>query len=340
MRTDAKRSPLTASPSPHVTVGLYAVIGLALLICAIVAACSGPLFSSRERIKVADSDIRRIRLWQPDRPKPATGPWLFAKDAAAAAAIARSAGSAVARTVAKGRPADAAFAPLLVDTIAGRSLLRAAGPGRAYAIGAPAAHCPAIGLALAAATVEKAAEAALSQCIAALETRPRLRSGDRAAASCGCRLLAAGDALLVAPEAFARARSVSVLALDPDSGASAALIAESRRGPADLKASATADAAALKSALAGAQSLALRSAAGPAAQLELRANGAALLRVKSDGAVLEGRWRAEGFRRGRWAGVAALRRADGLRMVMLIGYEPDEQKTRRAALVAAALELF
>lgn len=242
--------------------------------------------------------------------------------------------------------------PLFFGSRLGRAYLAAGdGVARAFAAGRPAASCPGRGAALGAETLAGAVEQALSACLASQEASEPFRDvlpedfeqqDDAAGPECACRLIAAGPALLAPPDAFAYAGSVSAAAQNvaPDGtlGAFAPLIAE-----------ADPDAAAP-----GAARLLLRDVRGPVARLVLEASAdgaAAAARLTQDGPaaadgepaggpVWTGAWRQEGVRRGRQAGVAALTGPDRARVVLFIGYEPEELLRRQEALIAEARALF
>ena len=111
--------------------------------------------------------------------------------------------SAAARAAERARRVDVAQAPLLIETTPGRAFLRSPAKGRAFAMGAPAASCPAIGLSTDAKTPMAAAEAALGACFEALDAAPRLLSPDvEEPAACGCRLIAVSGALLAGISAY------------------------------------------------------------------------------------------------------------------------------------------
>ncbi|MEL6318465.1 MAG: hypothetical protein AAFR16_12600, partial [Pseudomonadota bacterium] len=78
-------------------------------------------------------------------------------------------------------------------------------------------------------------------------------------------------------------------------------------------------------------------AAGPAGGLTIEPDGGARLTLGE--AVYQGRWRAEGFRRGRLAGVVGLRGATGRALTLFIGYDPAEVEARRPELLRKASEL-
>lgn len=298
---------------------------------------------SEKSVELSASDIRRVELWQGALPETVREKGVTATRASQVEDAADAAGNAL-RTIMRAstrdggaRRIDAANAPLLTDTVPGRSFLRASSSGRAIAIGAPATACPAMGVALTAKSLDAAASTALKQCLNATNPPHKLRGRRRVA--CGCRLIALGSVLIAEQEAFTHARKVSALIIDPRSGARAPLVAAVAPVGPDLDKSASADAAQLTVRLAGAQEIDLSSATAPIGRLSLSAGGAAELRLKKGGPSYRGKWRVEGFRRGRRAGVVSLARGPKDRLFLLIGYEPGEVAKRGRSLIAAARRL-
>lgn len=309
---------------------------------ATLTAC-GDRFGVEESIALSETDIRRLELWQGRLPIEMRETRVTAAHLAAAEPAAMAAVDGAERVLAAvdgpraRRPdrVDAAFLPLLIDTAAGRSFLRASPDGRALAMGAPAADCPAIGLAMSAETPAAAADAALGACLNALDAAPRFSTVD-----CGCRVIALGDVLIAERDAFGHARAVSAIVIDPDSDARIPLSSELTLSSPDLADSAQMDAAVLEAELAGSERLVLATAAGPAATLETDASGGAVLTMSESGARYVGQWRVEGLRRGRQAGVAAVLREDGRPLLLLIGYAPTELLQREDELLAIARSLL
>ena len=280
-------------------------------------------------------DIELTRLTQPPQP-----PELIAKAQSEVARIAASASRARLKGLARragAKPFEGPQIPLLIESALGRAYL-ASGPGRAIAMGSPAATCPMMGAALSRASSEEASRAALSQCLTQ-------RAARGASASCGCRLVAAGDVLLTDAASLAYARAVTARLTRPAETGRAALdaplIAEERlydvQGDSRLSASALADLAA------GARTIWLLAASGPVGLLTLSADGAAELwlvqgprQAPEIKETLRGVWRAEGFRRGRLARRVALSDGAGRAAYVFLGYEPREYAARRAQLIAEA----
>lgn len=281
------------------------------------------------------SVIDAARLVQPPRP-----PEISAKDERgvedAASAVAPERLAALAARNGAER-FEGPQLPFFFESEIGRGYLKS-GPGRAIARGAPAESCPLFGASLDAPDVQSAARAALGECLA---------QRTKANADCACRLLAADDVLLAERDDFAYARGVAVQAIPLNrrlqpAGPDAPLIAEERFQPrAELVEG-------RRLALAsGARRLWLIGLAGPVAGLDLEADGAAALTVL-EGARdqlkpvkrLEGRWSAEGYRRGRLAERVALSGVDGEKLVLILGYEPAEFEERREDLLRAARALF
>lgn len=320
--------------------GAAAAILLGALALGSLIACADQ-FRTERPITIGQSDIRRLEIWQAALPRSLREERVRA--AADASAGGRTDVAEIAANAARERRqgdarVDAAFIPLLIDTAAGRTFLRAPSDGRALALGAPALSCPAVGLAVRRPDLETAGAAALTDCFDALETAPRI--GADADAACGCRLVAVGDTLLAEREAFARARAVSVVAIDPRTRRRAPLTTQITLSDPDLSASAAGDAQRLAAEHAGAGAYTLRSAVGPVAELSIAPDGAARLIRISDDAQFDGLWRAEGLRRGRPAGIAALQSAEGQKMILLFGYEPAEISIRGEELTARAGDLY
>ena len=242
--------------------------------------------------------------------------------------------------------------PFFFESELGRAYLRS-GPGRALARGEPPEKCPMLGAALDAPTPQAAAASALKAC---LERRGRAQK------TCGCRLIAAENVLFAPAETFTYARAVSARLiplnrrLKPD-GPEAALIAEERYDPRIQNIEAlTAEARGRASGLsiarqddlaAGARRLWLIGLQGPVAGLDLDAKGGAVLTLLEGPRAemrpvrtLKGRWRAEGFRRGRLAEQIALRGEKGDRLLLLIGYEPRELLAEKSRLLREGAKLF
>ncbi|MEL6318609.1 MAG: hypothetical protein AAFR16_13340 [Pseudomonadota bacterium] len=321
---------------------LFGLAGLALAGCAYIGVATGPY---------EPTVIDAARLIQPPQP-----PSLVAATEAEIADItpvAQPTRLASWRAVNGAQRFEGPQIPFFFESEIGRAYLRS-GPGRAVARGEPAESCPLFGVALDAPGPEAAAETALRSCLA--------RRGV-AESACGCRLLAAENVLFAPAEAFAYARAVNAAAIPLDrdlkpAGPEAALIAEERYQPrAEPGAEPLAEAGGLtvsgleparrEELASGARRLWLIGLMGPVAGLDLAADGAArltLLEGPRDGMRpvkrLEGRWRAEGFRRGRLAEHIALSGPDGDRLVLLIGYEPAELAEHKGRLLQEARALF
>ena len=97
----------------------------------------------------------------------------------------------------------------------------------------------------------------------------------------------------------------------------------------------------------GVRDLWLLDASGPSAILHFQANGEAQLALydteaeqSQPRAAYSGKWSAEGYRRGQMAVTAALTDDQGRDLLLLIGYEPNELRERRRALIDRALALL
>ncbi|MEM9726193.1 MAG: hypothetical protein AAF909_12135 [Pseudomonadota bacterium] len=331
-------------PAPPVGRAAAGLVGAALTVagCAYIGAATAPF---------EPTVIDAARLVQP--PQPPTLVARSERDIADIVQVARPERLASWKGVNGSEQFEGPQIPFFFESEIGRAYLRS-GPGRAVARGEPAESCPLFGVSLDASAPTVAAEQALTSCLA---------RRDVAEASCGCRLLAAENVLFAPAEAFSYARAVNAAAIPLDRdlrprGPEAALIAEERFQPRAEQASidATASLGVAVSGLepsrredlaAGARRLWLIGLAGPVAGLDLSADGEArltLLEGPRDGMRpvrrFEGKWRAEGFRRGRLAEHIALSGPDGDRLVLLIGYEPAELASERSRLLQEARTLF
>lgn len=324
----------TGTLARRVSCGALIACGLVASALALEGCRALGLPSSYEAIPAGDIRLKKLSL-------PAVPPEIGAKapgEIAEAKHEARASRLTGLADLERTERVEGAQLPLFFESAVGRAYLRS-GPGRAIARGAPAESCPAFGVAVEQPTVEGAVETALNSC---LEARPSDKRAD-----CSCQLMAADGALLAKRESFEYARAVSVKALFYGKNGRAdesLLIAEERVGP---ELDATPDAAELARLAAGARRLWLLDVKGPVAALDLEADGTATMQpmagerdqLKPSG-LFVGRWRAEGFRRGRRAGEVALIDADGRKLALLLGYEPAELTQRGAALEKAAQRLF
>lgn len=230
------------------------------------------------------------------------------------------------------RKFEGAQLPFFFESEIGNAYLRA-GPARAIAIGEPRAECPAFGAALGGASLTAAANDALDQCLGAIAQADETR--------CGCRLVAAGGALLAGAESFSYARAIHAK-LYGGGGAPVSLIVEERDQGAPSGAAPSAER--LADLARGVRQLTLFGPSGAIGALTLTGDGGAQLDLTREGdartPAWRGRWSAEGFRRGRLAKTIALTSASGAEVTLLIGYEPDELAAREPALLAAAERLF
>ena len=192
--------------------------------------------------------------------------------------------------------------PLLSSTATGRKFLAAAVP-RALAQGVPAEFCPA--LALAAGTdsgpdsgtgsslLTRTVARALSACLEQL---------DPAATNCGCRIVALGNILTIPREDTAYATGTTARMRVAALGIDLVLVAEDGAPDETL----------------------LRDLAGPVARLSRGAGDKITLWLLADGHAFNGASIPVGFRRGRLAERIYATDADGIRMSLLIGFDPDE----------------
>ena len=201
--------------------------------------------------------------------------------------------------------------PFLTQTRAGLDFLAAQAP-RALARGMPAEFCPALEVAHGA---EGASEEAARQEVARRALTGCLAQLDPGHEGCGCRVIALDDVVTVPRDETAYATGVSarlrVAPLDID----VVLVAEDGPGKETL----------------------LRDLAGPVARLTHGAEdrvAVAFERGRLAGHRFEGRRIPVGFRRGRLAERIYATDAEGNRLSLLVGFEPDELAGQAAAWLA------
>ena len=266
---------------------LRVVFGIGLSVA--VAACSGAVPSAgSERARNADS-INQQRILVLTRP-----PIVSAKDAAdveVARQIMRNLSPAELRVREGARFVDASELPWLSGSTVGRGFLSTP-PQRVLVRGMPAESCP-VALDVggpAAEAVHELTARALKQCLAA------------AGPTCGCRVVAAGSVLLVPRDDVAYATGIAARIRARGLGLDGFLVAEE-----------TPD-----------NRLILRSLSGVIGRLERGARDTVTVRFEGTDQVYSGTSRAVGFRRGRRAERIYVENADGDRISILIGFEPDE----------------
>lgn len=230
-------------------------------------------------------------------------PQLTARSAADVAGVVRSAVRYAGERLptARGlRLLEISAIPYLRRSPEGAVFLRQPFP-RALARGTPAQNCPAAATSSPGATsVIQAAEDALTRCLGLLSARG-------ADATCGCRLLAADNALVAPRRDFAFAPGVTAFLIRDrtggQTGAAERLIAESE--PADD----------------GGESVILRTAAGPVGALALNGETAEMRLAPAPEVVWRGTRRMFGYRRGRMSERMVLTSDDGRSVRLLIGVE-------------------
>ena len=194
--------------------------------------------------------------------------------------------------------------PFLTSTETGKRFLAAAAP-RALARGMPPESCPAAAMAggTPGTTRAQAAGQALERCLARLAPE---RPG------CGCRIVALDNLVTVPREDTAYATGTSARMRSAALGIDLLLVAEEVAGGAML----------------------LRDLHGPVARLVSGEGDAVTLSFNATGRRFEGYRIAVGFRRGRIAERIYVVDADGNRLSLLIGFEPDELADRAGAWLA------
>jgi hypothetical protein len=184
--------------------------------------------------------------------------------------------------------------PFLTSTESGKQFLATAFP-RALARGMPAESCPVAAVAAGAPGTPRGTVAgeALQNCIAKIVP---------AQSGCGCRLVALDDLITVPPEEIAYATGSSARMHSASLGINLLLVAEETSGGEAL----------------------LRDLRGPVAHLARGEDNAVTLIFLSTGRRFDGYRIPVGFRRGRIAERIYAVDADGNRLSLLIGFEPDE----------------
>lgn len=220
-----------------------------------------------------------------------------AEEAATARAVAERNPAAELSRADSARRVSAEGLAFLVGTPAGRRFLALPFP-RALARGDPAAQCPATGVA----GGPRAVETALGACLAALADRP----------DCGCEILAYDDVVAVDRGELAYATGTSARLRVPALGIDGLYVAEAEPDG----------------------TLLLRGLGGPFGRVERRPDGVAV--ILADGRRFDGTAEAVGFRRGRLAERIRAQDAQGRRLVLLTGFDPDELAERAAAFLAWA----
>jgi hypothetical protein len=194
--------------------------------------------------------------------------------------------------------------PFLTATEAGKRFLETAAP-RALARGMPPENCPASTFASGAPGTSRAEVAgrALQSCLARLGPEQ---------ADCGCRIVALDDLVTIPREDTAYATGTSARMRSTTLGIDLLLVAEVASGGGTL----------------------LRDLRGPVARLMHGENDSATLIFLSTERRFEGFRIPVGFRRGRIAERIYLADAQGNRLSLLIGFEPDELAGRAGAWLA------
>ena len=184
--------------------------------------------------------------------------------------------------------------PFLTSTEPGKKFLAAAAP-RALAQGIPPEICPVVTMASATPGTPRAdvVRQALQSCLAKLGTTPT---------GCGCRIVALDDLVTVPREDTAYATGTTARLRSIALGIDLFLVAEE-----------TADGSTL-----------LRDLRGPVAHMVRGENDNITLSFISTGRRFDGYRIPVGFRRGRIAERIYTTDAEGNRLILLIGFEPDE----------------
>jgi len=193
--------------------------------------------------------------------------------------------------------------PFLGSTEAGRRFLAAAAP-RALARGMPKEICPATAAAIGIAPAKQAdvAVQALQNCLAVLAPEH---------SDCGCRIVGLDDMVTVPWEDIAYATGTSARLRVAALGIDLVLVAEQTD-----------------------DGTLLRDLRGPVARVRQGEGDAVAVEFLDTGRRFEGRRIAVGFRRGRIAERIYATDSGGDRLILLIGFEPDELAGQAAAWLA------
>ena len=193
--------------------------------------------------------------------------------------------------------------PYLIGSAEGRAFLQAPGP-RAIARGRPAQSCPATAVIARTQPTPRdvlAAEA-LNACAAKLPT-----TGE----GCGCQIVAIDSLVTVPREELNYATGSTARLSIPSQGIDRLMVAEEvPDGP-----------------------LLLRDLTGPVGSVEMTGDETVSIRFEN-GDIYTGRRIKVGFRRGRLAERIYASNAEGRRLSLLIGFEPDELAREAAAWLA------
>lgn len=261
---------------------------LILVLFSVLSACIGPVESagSQRGRNAATLDLQRLLVLE--RP-----PIIAAKDAAGVEVARRLMGRldpVEMRNRQGARFVDANGLPWLSGSAEGRAYL-AAPPQRLLLRGRPAARCPVAFPFVAPATRPMAdlVADALTQCLADVPE------------GCGCQVVAAGSVLLVPRDETNYATGIAARIRASGLGLDGFLVAEETSSGGTL----------------------LRDLLGPVAEMT-RDGKAVTVRLRKSGDVYRGEARPVGFRRGRLAERIYASNEDGERLMLLIGFEPEE----------------
>jgi len=255
--------------------------------CAFLAGCDdGSVSAGSERRGNAEAvDLQRFVVL----PRP---PVVVARDAAGIVAATQIMNNLAAEDLGKragARFTNANALPWLNGSVEGRAFLATSGP-RVLVRGTPAEFCPVALSESGAATVPVLTERAMQRCLAEI------------APGCGCQVIAAGTFLLVKREELKYATGIAARVRARSLDLDGLLVAE----------------------VAPSGDVLLRDLTHVVGRMTRGADDAVTLRMGPEGTVFTGRSRKVGFRRGRLAERIYARDADGNRLVLLIGFDPDE----------------
>ncbi|MEM0923389.1 MAG: hypothetical protein AAGI13_10115 [Pseudomonadota bacterium] len=276
------------------------VISSGLLAVAIVSCTTLPVDERSQRDQIAQS-------WHTQRMVILRTPPVIAaetpEDLPAARLAAERADPAVFATRLQAREVGIDALPYLIGSAEGRAFLKAQG-SRAIARGRPADICPSTAVVsrLVATPRGDLAGDALQQC---LQNLPQETEG------CGCRIVAIDNLVTVTQDDLTYATGTTARLSLPSRGIDRVLVAEEDQSGALL----------------------LRDLRGQVATVRAMSRETVALAF-ADGTEFSGRRIKVGFRRGRMAERIYAESASGERLVLLIGFEPDELAERAAAWLA------
>ena len=288
-----RRHPQFAQPRPMADLGRAVVarwiraLVLAISCCAVLIACTGTQISagSQRRANPETMDLQRFLVL----PRPPEVAAYTPEEIAAARQIMANLSPASLQAREGARIENANALPWLIGSEAGREFL-ATDQSRILVRGAPREFCPSAMVESGGESVPDLAARALRSC---LEQSPD---------GCGCEVIAAGSVLLVPQSEMNYATAIAARIRAPSLGIDGFLVAEEAPGDGVL----------------------LRDLKGVVGRVERSGDGRVEVRLGPDLIPFEGRSIQVGYRRGRVAERIYATDADGNRVSLLVGFDPNE----------------